>query len=135
MKKRLETNVTEPVDLEKDMWRKIFLNLSKTSSRRFPNVEEDGSTTPIVAESTPEIDIKRLVDFLHTREYSSRKVEQPRNRFNLIRSVSVSHKIFLDVCIRACLIKLTYTFSARGANRSPSSSISIYGLFIKVKRR
>ena len=96
MKKRLETNVTEPVDLEKDMWRKIFLNLSKTSSRRFPNVEEDGSTTPIVAESTPEIDIKRLVDFLHTREYSSRKVEQARNRFNVIRSVSISHKIVSD---------------------------------------
>ena len=106
MKKRLETNVTEPVDLEKDMWRKIFLNLSKTSSRRFPNVEEDGSTTPIVAESTPEIDIKRLVDFLHTREYSSRKVEQPRNRFNVIRSFSVSHKIFLCVCV--CLIKFAY---------------------------
>ena len=127
MKKRLETNVTEPVDLEKDMWRKIFLNLSKTSSRRFPNVEEDGSTTPIVAESTPEIDIKRLVDFLHTREYSSRKVKQPRNRFNVIRSVSVSHNM--------CLTKFTYKFPARRANGSPSSSISIYGLVIKVKRR
>ena len=84
MKKRLETNVTEPVDLEKDMWRKIFLNLSKTSSRRYPNVETDDSTTPIVAESTPEIDIKRLVDFLHTREYSSRKVDKSKNRFNVI---------------------------------------------------
>ena len=94
MKKRLETNVTEPVDLEKDMWRKIFLNLSKTSSRRFPNVEEDDSNTPIVAESTPEIDIKRLVDFLHTREYSSRKVEQPRIRFNLIRSVPVYRCVY-----------------------------------------
>ena len=94
MKTRLEANVTEPVDLEKDMWRKIFLNLSRTSSKRFPNVETDDSTTPIVTESTPEIDIKRLVDFLHTREYSSRKVEQPRIRFNLIRSVPVYRCVY-----------------------------------------
>ena len=88
MKKRLETNVTEPVDLEKDMWRKIFLNLSRTSSKRFPDVGTDDSTTPIVAESTPEIDIKRLVDFLHTREYSSRKVKPSKHRFNVIISFS-----------------------------------------------
>ena len=84
MRSRQETNATEPVDLQKDMWRKIFLNLSRTSSKRFPNVETDDSTTPIVAESTPEIDIKRLVDFLHTREYSSRKVDKSKNRFNVI---------------------------------------------------
>ena len=68
------------------MWRKIFFNLSRTSSKRFPNVETDDSTTPIVADSTPEIDIKRLVDFLHTREYSSKKVENPQEKFKVIRS-------------------------------------------------
>ena len=86
MRSRQETNATEPVDLQKDMWRKIFLNLSRTSSKRFPNVETDDSTTPIVADSTPEIDIKRLVDFLHTREYSSKKVENPQDKFQVIRS-------------------------------------------------
>ena len=86
MRKRQETNATEPVDLEKDMWRKIFLNLSRTSSKRFPDVGTDDSTTPIVADTTPEIDIKRLVDFLHTREYSSKKVENPQDNFKAIRS-------------------------------------------------
>ena len=102
MKKRLETNVTEPVDLEKDMWRKIFLNLSKTSSKRFPNVESDDSTTPIVAESTPEIDIKRLVDFLHTREYSSRKVEQPRTGSILLEVFQFLMKYFYR-CVYPCV--------------------------------
>ena len=94
MRKRQETNATEPVDLEKDMWRKIFLNLSRTSSKRFPNVETDDSTTPIVADSTPEIDIKRLVDFLHTREYSSKKVENPQYNFKIIRNFNLVVQVY-----------------------------------------
>ena len=70
------------------MWKKVFLELSKVKVRptkqarkdiarnlsndmELDNVDKKVSTE---RKDVPEIDIKRLVDFLHTRELSSKAV-------------------------------------------------------------
>ena len=60
------------------MWRKIFFSLSRTSTKKKSPValETAENQTIPTGFDTPQIDIKRLVDFLHTREYSSKKVSQ-----------------------------------------------------------
>ena len=60
------------------MWRKIFFSLSRTSTKKKSPVTLEAAENQIIprGDDTPQIDIKRLVDFLHTREYSSKKVSQ-----------------------------------------------------------
>ena len=70
------------------MWKKVFMELSKVKARPTKqarkdmarnlsnDMELDDVEKKVTTErkDVPEIDIKRLVDFLHTRELSSKAV-------------------------------------------------------------
>ena len=57
----------------KDIWRNIFFTISsEIAAKTIKTVT--GNEPENIKHSNPQIDIKRLVNFLHTREYSSKKV-------------------------------------------------------------
>ena len=65
------------VDDEKDIWRKIFFNISSgLAAKTIKTVtgNDEMTHTTGMKSDNPQIDIKRLVHFLHTRDMSSRKV-------------------------------------------------------------
>ena len=66
--------IIPPMNEEKDVWRNIFFSISQRTSQKKLVKNIEGRRTAHMEGDTPEIDIKRLVDFLHTRDISSKKV-------------------------------------------------------------
>ena len=65
------------IDDEKDIWRRIFFTLSSgLAAKTIKTVtgKDEAAQSMNLKSGNPQIDIKRLVHFLHTRDMSSRKV-------------------------------------------------------------
>ena len=74
------------VEEEKEMWRQIFFSLSAgIALKKTPTDMAYQRSRSMADGENPQIDIKRLVNFLHTRDISSKRVSQ----INLIISNSV----------------------------------------------
>ena len=69
-------NINSEMDSDdKDIWRNIFFTLSSGLASKTIQTVTGSEAKPMNAQSdNPQIDIKRLVNFLHTRDMSSRKV-------------------------------------------------------------
>ena len=62
---------------EKEMWRQIFFSLSAgIALKKTPTDKAYQRSKSMSDGENPQIDIKRLVNFLHTRDISSKRVRQ-----------------------------------------------------------
>ena len=79
-------NMTSEMDNDdKDIWRNIFFTLSSGLASKTIQTVTGSEAKPMNAQSdNPQIDIKRLVNFLHTRDMSSRKVNFRFNREKIL---------------------------------------------------
>ena len=114
------------VEEEKEMWRQIFFSLSAgIALKKTPADISYQRSKSMTDGENPQIDIKRLVNFLHTRDISSKKVRQ----IIVIYSTSVFfssnfHYIISHFYVYILICKV------RRTNRSTTASTGIYGIFI-----
>ena len=59
---------------DKDIWRNIFFTISSGLAAKTIKTVTGSYEPQNIEDDNPEIDIKRLANFLHTRTLSSRKV-------------------------------------------------------------
>ena len=109
------------VEEEKEMWRQIFFSLSAgIALKKTPTDISYQRSKSMTDGENPQIDIKRLVNFLHTRDISSKKVR----KINVIYSTSVLFSIISYFFVYILIYKV------RRTNRVTTASTGIYGIFI-----
>ena len=111
------------------MWRGIFFSLSSGITPKTVKEDIDGSRNYCTNGKCPEIDIRRLVDFLHTRDVSSRKVFD--EIFCLFLSILTLYKNLSKYVVSTNMI----TFAVGRTNRTSTSSTCLHGIIIKIQSR